>query len=475
MKSFESPKRTVGSLDADTASRLIVASADVALVVSGEGIIRDIAFGSEELSQEGYAKWVGRAWTDTVTSESKVKIEEMLRDAASQGDPRWRQVNHPSPRGPDVPIMYSAVQLGAGGKVLALGRDMRAVAALQQRLLAVQQSMERDYWKLRHVETRYRLLFQMASEAVLIVDASSQKVLEANPAASRLLGEAEKRIVGKVFPDGFQVKGTTSINRLLAAVQAAGQADEVRARTIEGDRELVVSASFFRQENSGLFLVRLASARADSVGAESQPGARAALLAVMERAPDGFVVTDVDGRILTANQAFLDLAELASEVQARGQSLERWLGRPGVDLNVLVANLRQHGTVRLFSTNIRGEYGSSTSVEISAVSVQNTETPCLGFTVRNVGRRLPVAGTAATAVPKSVEQLTGLVGRVPLKDIVRESTDLIERLCIEAALQLTHDNRASAAEMLGLSRQSLYVKLRRHDLGDLGSSGEDGA
>jgi DNA-binding NtrC family response regulator len=34
-------------------------------------------------------------------------------------------------------------------------------------------------------------------------------------------------------------------------------------------------------------------------------------------------------------------------------------------------------------------------------------------------------------------------------------------MCIEAALDLTHNNRASAAEMLGLSRQSLYVKLRR--------------
>jgi DNA-binding NtrC family response regulator len=34
-------------------------------------------------------------------------------------------------------------------------------------------------------------------------------------------------------------------------------------------------------------------------------------------------------------------------------------------------------------------------------------------------------------------------------------------MCIEAALELTHNNRASAAEMLGLSRHSLYVKLRR--------------
>jgi DNA-binding protein Fis len=31
---------------------------------------------------------------------------------------------------------------------------------------------------------------------------------------------------------------------------------------------------------------------------------------------------------------------------------------------------------------------------------------------------------------------------------------------------LTHNNRASAAEMLGLSRQSLYVKLRRFGIID---------
>ena len=57
---------------------------------------------------------------------------------------------------------------------------------------------------------------------------------------------------------------------------------------------------------------------------------------------------------------------------------------------------------------------------------------------------------------------------MPLKDIVRETADVIERLCIEAALKMTGDNRASAAEMLGLSRQSLYVKLRRYGLAESG-------
>ncbi len=96
--------------------------------------------------------------------------------------------------------------------------------------------------------------------------------------------------------------------------------------------------------------------------------------------------------------------------------------------------------------------------------------PCLGFTIRNVGRRLNADARAGRELPRSVEQLTELVGRVPLKELVREATDLIERLCIEAALELTQDNRASAAEMLGLSRQSLYVKLRRYGLGDLADS-----
>ena len=71
-------------------------------------------------------------------------------------------------------------------------------------------------------------------------------------------------------------------------------------------------------------------------------------------------------------------------------------------------------------------------------------------------------------LPHSTKQLTELVGRVPMKTIERETTDLIERLCIEAALELVGENRASAAEMLGLSRQGLYVKLRRYGLVDSG-------
>lgn len=471
-KHFDAPKKSLGGLDPEAAATLIAATTDVALVLDRQGVIRDLSFGSAEMSAEGYGSWIGQAWVDIVTVESRPKVEALLREAAANSATRWRHVNHPSAKGADVPVLYSAIRVGKDGGMVVVGRDLRSVAALQQRLVAAQQSMERDYWRLRHVETRYRLLFEMSAEAVLIVDAATLRITEANPAAAELLEENVKRLVGRTFPEGFDTDSMQAIKALIGATRTAGRSDDLRVRLASGKHEFLLAASLFRQENSAYFLVRLARQDAGA-SVDVVPKRKSAMLELVENAPDGFVVTDLTGRILTANRAFIDLAQIATEELVRGESLERWLGRPGVDLKVLTSNLRQHGAVQLYATTLLGEFGTSTEVEISAVAVPHAEEPCLGFTIRNVGRRLMADSRAGRELPRSVEQLTELVGRVSLKDLVRESTDLIERLCIEAALELTGDNRASAAEMLGLSRQSLYVKLRRYGLGDLAPEEED--
>jgi transcriptional regulator PpsR len=462
----ETPRKSLGGLDAEAAAALVAAAADVALVVDADGVIRDVAFGSEEMSREGYAKWLGQPWAETVTAESRPKVEALLRDVASNVATKGRHVNHTSARGADIPVLYSAVQLGGTKRVVAIGRDLRGVAALQQRLVEAQQSMERDYWRLRQAETRYRLLFQSGSEAVLIVDASSEKIVESNPAAGQLFGEAARHIVGQSIHEIFDKESAQAVLALLAKVRSAGRAEDVSLRIVERKREFLVTATIYRQEKASFFLFRFAPSEVNAAAVATEQ-TKINLAELVENAPDGFVVTDLDGKVLSANSSFVELAQIVSHEQARGQSLERWLGRPGVDLDVLIANLRQHGSVRLFSTTLRGDYGATAEVEISAVSIPSGDGPCLGFTIRNVGRRLSAYVPPSQEFPHSVQQLTELVGRVPLKDIVRDTTDLIERLCILAALDLTRDNRASAAEMLGISRQSLYVKLHRYGLGDL--------
>jgi transcriptional regulator PpsR len=463
-------------LDPESAAHLIAAAADVALIVDEDGVIRDMAYGNEEMAREGGQEWVGKPWTQTVSVESRIKVEQLLRDAISGAGTKWRHINQVSVGGADLPLLFSAVRVGGFGKsagsgrAVAFGRDLRSNMALQQRLLSAQQAMERDYWRLRHMETRYRLLFQVAAEAVLILDSGTQKLEEANPAAQRLFGDAIRRPNWSLL-ESFDPESTTTVEGMLAGVRATGRPESVQVRLAGGGEPCTVSASLFRQEKSAHFLVRLVPMQASTPNQSRD--VKLALLHLVEAAPDAFVVTDLDGRILTVNRAFLDLAQLATEEQVRNASLDKWLGRTGVDLSVLISNLRQRGAVRLFSTVMRGEYGSNTDVEISAVAVETGDLPCLGFTIRDVGRRLTPDARASRELPRSVGQMTELVGRVPLKDIVRDTTDLIEQLCIEAALELTRDNRASAAEMLGLSRQSLYVKLRRFGLGELAPDTEE--
>jgi transcriptional regulator PpsR len=461
---FKRPAETLGSLAPDVAAKLLAAAGDVAMVIDDQGIIRDLALADASMIEDGFPDWVNRPWAETVLPDSRQKVEEILSGARAHNDGRWREINHATPRGA-LPIKYRAIETGPDGRVVAIGRDLRPAAALQQGLLQAQQAMERDYLRLRHAELRYRHLFQTATEGVVIVDAGSRRVLDVNPAALRLIGDDSDGVVGQIFTGLVEAPLRDAVTSLLAGVQASGRAEPARVRFLSSPgRDLALSASLFRQDRNAQFIVRLTSTATPGLAPQDP---RLGLVDVLDRMPDAFVVTTDDFMVTACNAAFLDLVQSPVPEQVRGQPLSRFLGRPGVDISLLTAQLREHGVVRHFATVLRTSLDTEEAAEVSAVSVPDAATPCIGFSIRPVGRRMRDRTELGRTLPRSVEQLTELVGRVSLKEIVRETTDLIERLCIEAALNITGDNRASAAEVLGLSRQSLYSKLHRYGLGNL--------
>jgi len=473
VRGFGAPATSLGHLDPEAAAGLVLAAADVALVLDEAGAIRDVGFGSAELARDFDVAedWLGRPWIETVARDSRGKVEALLGSEPAGDAPRWRHVNQVAPGGGSLPILCSIAPLGAAGRRIVFGRDLRPLSQLQQRLVEVQQSMERDYARLRQAETRYRLLFQISADPLLVLDAEQLRVLEANPAAQALVPRGARRLAGRALAELFMAEERPVVQSLLATLRTAGRADELRLRLAEGGVEVMLSASSYRQEGGLFFLLRL---KLDAVASDASTETTARLARVVNGLPDGFVVADSSARILIANAAFLDMVQLGTPEQAQGQALERWLGRQGVEFEVLLATLRNRGTVRLYACSLRGELGALTEVEVAGVAVPQGGEMCFGFALRDIGPRLRPATPPGHGATRSVDQLTELIGRVPLKDLVREATDAIERLCIEAALDLTDDNRASAAEMLGLSRQSLYVKLRRYGLGDLGSEEEEG-
>ena len=440
---------------------LIGRVSDFILLLDGEGVISHVEVGSDELPKSLGKNWKGRKLGDTLLGGDKASIGEALASAAEGGAERIDLTHRVEGLPEGLPVQYQIVASGDGG-FLAAGTDLRPSASLRQQLVNAQVALEQDYWRLRQVETRYRRLFDMVGDGVLVLDAASLRVLEANPRANELLGDGDKGIVGKVFPRGFDEDANRSLQDLRAEIRAVGRAQLHSVRLEDGERRVDVSASFLRQAGEERFLLRLGLRDGSNVSAD---GATTVMPEVLREAPDAILLVDEDGRILAANRAYLELAQLVAEEQVLGHSADRWLGRSGVDVSVLLSNLREKAVVKLFSSTLMPQSGTPAQVEVSACRLDESDAAAYALFIRDVERRVAHDHPVASKLPNSIDQVTQRVGRVPLKELVRESTDLIEALCIETALEVTQDNRASAAELLGLSRQSLYAKLRRFNIG----------
>ena len=286
---------------------LLEGLADLALTLDADDTVRDAESFTSELPQRSIAAWKGRSLEDTLAG-APPEHWHGVREAVVRGAAAMPVdlVHRFGEGGGELPVQYRLNPLGDGA-VLAVGVDLRPSANLRQQLVNAQQALEQDYWRLRQIETRYRRLFDMLGEGVLVLDAVSLRVLEVNPRADELLHGGEKSLVGKVFPRGFDSASTRAKEELFAQIRALGRGQLHGLTLADGEQRIDVSASFLRQAGEERFLLRLA-------GREMAPGTRAGALflpAALRNAPDGVALLDADGRIAAVNKAFLELAQLA--------------------------------------------------------------------------------------------------------------------------------------------------------------------
>jgi transcriptional regulator PpsR len=466
---FRSPKKAFRGVEAEAIAAAVAAASEIALVLGKGGTIEDVSSDADALNPEDVQQLIGQRWGDTVADESRAKVELAIKTATKDGQAGWFEINQNVPGHGEVPTRYYVVRLGDGNRCVAMGRDLRDTVSLQRRLVQAQQEMEREYSRVRQAETRYRLLFQYSSEPVVIADAQTMRVREMNPAAQNVLRIDPSRLEGKPLQVGFAEEAGSEITTLFATARAAGVAEATGLKLSRSDAAVDVVATLFSFGRASHMLIKLIG----EDGAAFRLPRHAQLAKLVDSAPEAFVVTDTAGVILAANPAFLEIAQVPTRDAVEGHALDRWIGRPGAEFASAEMLIKQEGGIRFFETSARGNLGDVVEVEMSGVMVADAVPQCMGFVIRSTGGRLKGDVAVRSALPEAVEQMRDLVGRVPLKDLVRETTDIIERMCIEAALEITNDNRASAAEILGLSRQSLYVKLRRYGLDDQSGETDD--
>ncbi|WP_093991154.1 transcriptional regulator PpsR [Flavimaricola marinus] len=436
---------------------------DLAMVISETGTILSVLVNPLQDFRPHLEDWEGKDVRETLAPESVAKLDTRLADFLENG-PSHRpiELNHAEgPNGWEFPIRYSLHRIGPDGSILMLGRDLRPIAEMQQQLVRAQISLEQDFETQRESDARFRMIMERTNEAFAIVSLRTGRVTDSNTVAASLLGMAGDDLQDAPFAPEFELRKRGDVMEALSAQAIADRPMPVQVTSRKSGTHLRIIPTMFRASGERLLMCRIEPEEGGSIIADSLSSNLAALY---QQGPDSIVFTDAAGKILAANESFLNLIEAAHDLSVKGRTLGDYLMRGSVDLKVLTENAARSGRMRAYPTKVVGAFGTPRTVEIAVTCIQAGDSSVFAHVIRDASRTDHLRPVRTPVTDDNVRSVMELVGSASLKDIVAETTNVVEKMCIETAVELTMNNRVAAAEMLGLSRQSLYVKLRKYGL-----------
>ncbi len=430
------------------------------------GVIKQLIFSSGTYPEFDCKLVPGVSLYSLTTNESRVKLDSVLTNSPCEqqlanpanGQSTWRQINFVQTDTNDLPVRISGCQ-PEKNTILIAAQSQKDLATSQQKLIKTQFTLQNDLSRLDEVSRQYKLIFDLSSDALLRVDPFNQNIIEANNAALRLLDNQAGMLINSPFVTAFDEESSVLIRTMFDQTCTTGETNQLVATLADGEQAVDVSLIYMHSSSNTAIYARLVPLNV--VGEVDNTYSQLKLMQLLKHTPDALVFCGHDGKIKSANQTFASMIQAPSVTLLKNTYLEEWMSRGSLDQTLLIEQLKEADQIEKFTTELNGRHGASTGVELSGARTSDRPDADFVLLIRSTAGRVESHAENGLHTSPTAESLKQLVGRVPLKELVRESTDMIEKLCIETALELTSDNRASAASILGVSRQALYVKLRR--------------
>ncbi|MDA7474274.1 transcriptional regulator PpsR [Planktomarina temperata] len=455
--------RLIPNLDQSATADLISRLCDFAFIISSDGEITQTVTSPFLAPKLDLTPWTGLQFKDTLTKESVPKFEARLAEfQRGQKEVRPVELNHrATDQQAQLPVRYTYHSGAADGSTLLLGSDLRPVAEMQQQLVEAQIALENDYDARREHEIRLRVLMDSSDVATVFITLETGAIVSCNSAAEILLGRPRNELIDASFASEFEDEDLTSlIDRMVTAASDASMG-AILAKSALGGRSYRIDPTLFRGATSQMLLCKI---EPEEPAQEPVDQLATHLVSFFHKGVDPIVFVNMSGQILSVNEAFVSLANVTHAQTLSGRSMSEFFSRGSVDLNVILESARRNGKMRLYSTKVLNEHGDERPVEISTTQIRTEREPICVLLLRNARRVEAISTPTSQMSEAEINSVVELIGSQSLKDIVARSTDVVEKMCIETAIGMTSNNRVAAAEMLGLSRQSLYVKLRKYDL-----------
>ncbi|MEW9624877.1 putative bifunctional diguanylate cyclase/phosphodiesterase [Rhodanobacter geophilus] len=295
---------------------------------------------------------------------------------------------------------------------------------------------------IRSSEERYRLLFDSANDAIVMIDESRGRILEANHTAKAWIGCAKGALVGRPF-DGIFASGLqTHVGRGTIGVLLA---DDGNQRPVEIESNLVTwSGRQVRQAIIRDISERVAMERERRVAAEALAGIA-----------EGVIIADAERRVVSVNAAHAEITGFSAHAQL-GQRFDEMRRMPdGEPLPEsiwigLAGGRHWNGEVQS-----RRQDGSTYPEQLSISAIRDAQHHVLHYVAVFSNVHAAKAQRQRLEYMATHDPLTGLANRVAF-----------ERQCTAAIAAASRARTAVAVLFIDLDAFKIVNDSYSHALGD---------
>ncbi len=437
----------------ELAEAFVSLASDIVVVIGRDGVVQHVVQRPSDRLAPWADEWVGRPWGESVSTVTRGKVEQLLEEVRSSGQGRRREVNHVNRDGLDIPVSYAAVQLGDDGPVLAVGRDLRAIAAIQQRFMDAQRELESDYWRARQADARYRILFEAATDAVVIVDPTNRSIIECNDATGTLFDLPLGEVIGREASFAFDRASRAAIEELINNALESGAQSEIGVRMAHSVTRASVAVTPIRIQGTRRIMMRV---RRWQVGPSTELDE--AIARLLNQSEDSVAVTDSSGRILIGNRAFLRIVRVSTEDEVRGRYLADWVAIEDGDFAGLAARIRERAVMRRLPASVVRSDSRVAPLEVSATALTEDDQERICFTFHTTS---PVAGEEPLdALLEQCSALADRLGKDSFGALSAEIEQIARGFLVRSAVARAGGDATSAASTLGITVAELEEMLR---------------
>ena len=428
---------------------------DIYIVLDLEGTIHDLSCSENLAINTIFSKYKNKKIFCFLTEESIPKVKKNLKNFfENKGDiSKSIEINHLHNNKKDnFAVSYKFKKISENFLIM-VGYDLQETAQLQRKLVNSQLLIEKEFEKYKEFDTKYRILMDQTNEAIVIFEKDSGTIIDLNNNAKKVLKIETKNKIKLNFFKLFKNKKNKKIKNQIGV--HAKNSSELITKTRKNNKKITLKPILFRSGNELIVLCKVHSNQSlKKVPVKFSNNATK----LYDTCPDGILFITEKGIITEANKSFLEICNITTSNDLIGNNLSSYFKNGINDLKIILEETLKNKKLKKYQTILLTSQGMSFKAGIATCLIQDPKKKIIGMTIRveNVSQE--------KEKDRNSDNLMSLVGSAPLKSLVAESSEVVEKICIETALKITRNNRVAAADLLEISRQSLYVKLEKYNL-----------